>query len=316
MILNGKIIPRPARKMQSQPIMSMFRLLFISSALLPIFFSIYLALINPEKQVENLVLQSKLDEALKVLDKARQNPFLKNDPRILLVKASVLRQKKDFKASLDQVKAALAIHKKYPLLWAYKSFGVERLLLSDIYYQEALCYLDLNDQETALKALDDALSVEIDPETLYQRALVLEYLGNFRDAESDFKLAIEKTVDPVKKEVALHNRADYFLRQKKKDLATIDFKAALSQNECAEALFQLGRIALADEFYDQAIEYFDKSIAKEESVKAFRLRALTHTKKEEWQEAKSDLDKAIKLDPDNKLVQTERENVIKTLRLL
>jgi tetratricopeptide (TPR) repeat protein len=275
-----------------------------------------LALINPEKQVENLVLQSKLDEALKVLDKARQNPFLKNDPRILLVTAAVLRQKKDFKASLDEVKAALAIRKKYPLLWAYKSFGVEHLLLSDIYYQEALCYLDLNDQETALKALDDALSVEIDPQTLYQRALVLEYLGEFRDAESDFKLAIEKTVDPVKKEVALHNRADYFLRQKKKDLATIDLKAALSQNECAEALFQLGRIALGDELYDQAIEYFDKSIAKEESVKALRLRALTHTKKEEWQEAKSDLDKAIKLDPDNKLVQTERENVIKILKLL
>ncbi|QQR58382.1 MAG: tetratricopeptide repeat protein [Candidatus Melainabacteria bacterium] len=283
---------------------------------MPIFFSIYLALINPEKQVENLVLQSKLDEALKVLDRAKQNPFLKNDPRIILVTASVLRQKKDFKAALEQVKAALAIHKKFPFLWAYKSFGVERLLLSDIFYQEALCYIELNDQETALKALDDAINVEVDPETLYQRALVLEYLGEFRDAEADLKLAIEKAIDPVKKEVALHNRADYFLRQKKNDLAIIDFKAALSQNECADAFFQLGRLALQDELYDQAIEYLNKSIEKEESVKALRLRALTHIKKEEWQEAKSDLDKAIKLEPDNKLVQTERENVIKTLKLL
>jgi tetratricopeptide (TPR) repeat protein len=302
--------------MQSQPSMSMFRLLFILSALLPIFFSIYLALINPEKQVENLVLQSKLDEAISVLDKAKQNPFLKNDPRILLVTASVLREKKDFKASLKEVQAALAIHKKYPLLWAYKSFGVERLLLSDIYYQEALCYLDLNDQETALKALDDSLNVEVDPQTLYQRALVLEYLGEYRDAEADLKLAIEKSIDPVKKELALHNRADYFLRQKKNDLATIDFKAALSQNECSEALFQLGRLALSSELYDQAIEYFNKSIEKEETVKALRLRALTHTKKEEWHEAKSDLDKALKLEPDNKLVQIERENVLKAIRLL
>jgi tetratricopeptide (TPR) repeat protein len=275
-----------------------------------------LALINPEKQVENLVLQSKLDEAISVLDKAKQNPFLKNDPRILLVTASVLREKKDFKASLKEVQAALAIHKKYPLLWAYKSFGVERLLLSDIYYQEALCYLDLNDQETALKALDDSLNVEVDPQTLYQRALVLEYLGEYRDAEADLKLAIEKSIDPVKKELALHNRADYFLRQKKNDLATIDFKAALSQNECSEALFQLGRLALSSELYDQAIEYFNKSIEKEETVKALRLRALTHTKKEEWHEAKSDLDKALKLEPDNKLVQIERENVLKAIRLL
>lgn len=251
-----------------------------------------------------------------MLDKAMQNPLLKNDPRVLLVKASVLRQKKDFKASLKEVQAALAIHKKYPLLWAYKSFGVEHMLLSDIYYQEALCYIELNDQETALKALDDAISVEIDPETLYQRALVLEYLGEFRDAEADFKLAIEKTIDPVKKEVALHNRADYFLRQNKNDLATIDFKAALSQNECADALFQLGRLALSNELYDQASDYFNKSIEKEETVKALRLRALTHSKKEEWHEAKSDLDKALKLEPDNKLVQTERENVIKVLKLL
>jgi len=282
----------------------------------PIFFSIYLALVNPEKQVENLVLQSKLDEALKVIDQSMKNPFFQNDPRILVIRASVLRQKKDYKGALDDIHKALRVHKKSPYLWEYKGFGVERKILADIFYQEALCYLQLEDQETALKALDDALSVEVDPETLYQRALVLEYLEQFSAAESDLKLAIEKSIEPSKKELALHNRADYFLRRKRNDFATIDFQAGIAQNECAIAYIQLGRISLGDELYDRAIDYFSKSIKMEESVQALRLRALAYIKKEEFEKAKSDLDKALKLEPENATVKKERENVLKTLQLL
>lgn len=316
MTLKGKIKPSPAIKMQSQPKMSMFRLLFISTALLPVFFSIYVALINPVKQVENLVLQSKLDEALSVLNQSQKNFFFKNDPRILLARAGVLRRKKLFKQALDNVQAAIKAVQDFPLLWTFRGFGVEHKLLADLYYEEALCYLELNDQETALKALDDSCKIEIDPEVLYQRALVLEYLGDFKAAEQDLKLAIEKSIEPVKKEIALHNRANYFIRQKQKDLAIIDYKAAIVQNECAEAYLELARLSLKDELYDQAIEYLSKSLDKEETISALRLRALAYTKKDEWNEAKSDLDKALKLEPNNNLVQKERDNVVKMLELL
>ncbi|MCW5822341.1 MAG: tetratricopeptide repeat protein [Cyanobacteria bacterium TGS_CYA1] len=295
--------------------MSMFRLLFISTALLPVFFSIYLALINPEKQVENLVLQSKLDEALACLEKSKKNVFLRNDPRIFLAAASVLRQKKEYKPALNELSKALDITQRFPLLWTFKGFACEHKLLADIYYQEALCYLELNDHETALGALDDALKIEIDSDALYQRALVLEYLGNLQGAESDLKMAIEKSIEPAKKELALHNRADYFIRQKQKDLAIIDYKAGLAQFECAQAYCELGRLALQDSLYDQAIEYFSKSINKEETVNALRLRALTHTKIEEWKEAETDLDKALKLEPENALAKEERQNVHKMLEL-
>ncbi|MDX2108126.1 MAG: tetratricopeptide repeat protein [Candidatus Melainabacteria bacterium] len=295
--------------------MSMFRLLFISTALLPVFFSIYLALINPEKQVENLVLQSKLDEALACLEKSKKNVFLRNDPRIFLAAACVLRQKKEYKPALNELSKALDITQRFPLLWTFKGFACEHKLLADIYYQEALCYLELNDHETALGALDDALKIEIDPDALYQRALVLEYLGNLQGAESDLKMAIEKSIEPAKKELALHNRADYFIRQKQKDLAIIDYKAGLAQFECARAYCELGRLALQDSLYDQAIEYFSKSINKEETVNALRLRALTHTKIEEWKEAETDLDKALKLEPENALAKEERQNVHKMLEL-
>lgn len=280
---------------------------------MPIFFSIYLALINPEKQVENLVLQSKLDEALACLAQSKKNIFFQNDPRIFLIEASVLRQKKEYRQALHALEKALNITQRFPLLWTFKGFANEHKMLADIYYQEALCYLELNDQETALGALDDALKIEIDPDALYQRALVLEYLGNLQGAENDLKMAIEKSIEPAKKELALHNRADYFLRQRHKDLAIIDYKAGIAQFECAQAYCELGRLALQENLYDQAIEYFSKSINKEETVNALRLRALTHTKLEEWKEAETDLDKALKLEPQNALAKIERQNVHKVL---
>ena len=227
-----------------------------------------------------------------------------------------MRRKKQYKQALGDVQAALKKVQDFPLLWTYKGFGVQHKLLADCYYEEALCYLELNDQETALKALDDSCKIEIDPEVLYQRALVLEYLGDFKSAEEDLKLAIEKSIEPAKKEIALHNRANYFIRQEKKDLAIIDYKAAIVQSECAEAYIELARLSMNDELYDQAIEYLTKSLDKEETISALRLRALAYTKKDDWNEAKTDLDKALKLEPNNDLVQKELDNVVRMLQLL
>lgn len=293
----------------------MFRILFILSALLPLFLFICLILVNPIGLADKLAQQERYDDALNLLKIAKKNSFLSWDPRFYLTSAQIERRNKNAKQALSDLKAGLEITEKYPLLWQFKGILAEHTLVSDLRYEEALCLIETKDYEGALAALEAALKDGPDADILYQKALVCEYLGDFQAAESDLRKAIEVSIEPAKKENALHNRANYFLRQERNELAMIDLKAGLNQFKCAEAMNDLGKAYLADDQADNAIEWFSKSLDKEKTVIAFRLRALAYAKKQEWQKALDDLDRALKLEPQNEAARVDREMVIRGLQL-
>ncbi len=290
------------------------RVSFILIALLPIFFAIFMFCINPLGEAQRLILEERFDDAIKLLDKAKKNPLLSLDPRIYIASASAKRQKKDIEGALSEIDIALEIRGKYPLLWGYKGFLVEHKILTDIRYEEALCEIEKSNYDLALVALDLALKEEIDPDILYQRALVHEYLENYREAEADFKLAIEKNLEASKKELAMHNRALYFIRRGQIDLAIIDLKAGTDQSFCSEAYCALATIYIQREEYDEAIRYLNKSLEKDKDSLSFRLRALAFTKKEEWQKALEDLDQVLKMEPENEAAKKDRQMVLKALK--
>lgn len=293
----------------------MVRIVFILSALSPLLFSIYLILVNPLGVVDKLAEEERYDEALQLLQKSREIPFLKEDPRIYLASAEMKRRKNEIGQALGDLAKALEIVNKYPLLWKYKGFPAEHNLICDIRYEEALCSLQAKNYDSALSSLELALKEDLDPEILYQKALVHEYLGENQAAEADYRQAIEKSIEPAKKETALHNRAKYFIKHNLKELAIIDLKAALDQFECSEASCDLGKIYLEEDQLENAIDYLSRSLDKDENVIALRLRALAYTRQEKWDKALQDINRALTIQPENQAAQKDKQMIEKGLKL-
>jgi tetratricopeptide (TPR) repeat protein len=170
-------------------------------------------------------------------------------------------------------------------------------------------YLNSGQFPKALESYDESIDLKADFwEAYIDRGFAHAMLEDFDRALADASKAIN--INPSEHTYA--NRADLYLVQDKFDLAIRDFTDALSQEKITNVGAYLGRAEAyySSERYEEALQDYNKAdeLSPDDAVVLF-LRGTTHEKLGDKANARSDLQRAGELDPENTEVRDTLERL-------
>ena len=169
-------------------------------------------------------------------------------------------------------------------------------------YNEGNKMLKAGNYDGALKQYNQALSIEKDYRTYYQRGIALKGLGNLEDARSSFDSCI--SMKP-KFEGGYNALGGIYFSLGKYDMAVTNFEKVLDitknnsikdkvKKNLALAYTKLGNNAEADGKSKQAVEYLTKAVGYSNYDAAYLSLAKLYTEIGEWDNAITSGEKALK----------------------
>ncbi|MEM3399568.1 MAG: tetratricopeptide repeat protein [Candidatus Micrarchaeia archaeon] len=197
------------------------------------------------------------------------------------------------------------------------------------YVNLGLVYLARKDYKSAVGAFTDSLGVVENIPAYTNRGIAFMNMGDYMSAIADFRKLV--AIDPseisygllglaylrmdeldmairnltisieIKPTIeAYTNRGSAYFKKLDYEKAQEDYRMALSLDpENAEALANVGMMALIRNQYEEAIESFTRSLEKLETPTAFYNRALAYMAVGERRSAIADLTRALLLEPEN-----------------
>jgi len=278
---------------------------------------IYLEQNQPEKAIPYLHKSLRID---------------KHNPDVLLSMFYAYSQ-------MDQFKKASKF-----LLRAEKFHGDNEAVQSALIWY----YTEINDFDGAIAAFEKALTMGTDnPETFRNGGIAYERTGQFENAETCFKTALQlnSQFDDVRDLLADHYAAmdemqkcidlykDY-LKESPNNIRTMSrLVFCLSQNnqveeaiQCAESVIKLypnspvGYVDLAyvhlnNEALDKAIATADKALdVSPIDAEAYRVKGIALSEKENFDESESAFAKALSLEPENTEIMRDYYHFLRTVK--
>ncbi|MFW5721551.1 MAG: caspase family protein, partial [Bacteroidota bacterium] len=161
-------------------------------------------------------------------------------------------------------------------------------------------YIALEQWDKALKESNELIKLEETSNNYFRRGFINEKLGNYNQAETDFKKSIEKAPDVLEGYVAL---ADVLFKAKNLDESLLNCNKALKINDKSkEALWIRSKIYKEKIDYPNAINDLSKIIIfSPQDENAFFTRGLYYQEFNQHQSAINDFSKVISLNPENAL---------------
>ncbi len=262
----------------------------------------------------------KYKEAIEVISKSMQADRHKNNASLYVDRARNKRFLNDYAgahADLDQAKDLIFVKKvSLPFVYASdvtKSFYIE---LSELYVAEGKHEKAVEDLKAAIQYADKSYYHT-------QLSWVYEEMKQLDKAEEEINLAVKLSrtegkgrYDPDPYEVALHERAKFYWRQKRYDEAFKDFDAALAIVNCSSAFYGRGCMYLEKDDAESALKDFDSAISQASSPYDYyyRERGLTYMDLKKYPEALKDFEKTLELNPDNKDAVADKERCLKLMK--
>jgi len=166
-------------------------------------------------------------------------------------------------------------------------------------------YIALEQYDKALKQSNELLKLQETANNYFRRGFINEKLGNYIQAENDFKKSIENAPGVVDGYVAL---ADVLFKAKKIDESLANCNKALQiDDKSKEALWIRSKIYKEKIDYPNAINDLSKMIIfSPEDERAFFTRGIYYQEFNQHQSAINDFSKVISMDPDNALAYFHR----------
>lgn len=150
-----------------------------------------------------------------------------------------------------------------------------------------------------------------DPALLFQRAESRFMTGHFAEARSDFDLVLAGELDPEQRRQAMVQRAEAALKLRAFDAAVVDFKALLQETPgSTRLLVGLGMAYVGKRELTQAVEAFDKVLARGKVSVAYYGRSLAHGLGGDRAAALGDIAEALRLEPENSVYLKTREQIL------
>jgi len=231
-----------------------------------------------------------LNAAIKAYEKSNKlNPYDDYAPQ-QIGRIYLIRNEAEF--ALAYLNEALKIDNYNPLTFSYK----------------ALYYLQKKDTNKAISNLQTAVSINPD---FFEAYLDLGYLFSLRKD----KIALEYLNNALRIEPgniqALYNRGVYYQNMDSFNKASEDYLEILQQiPDHKSANYNMGYISFLRENYEKAITYFSKVINKMPDYKeAYYGRGLCYKELGKTEKAIKDLEKALSLDPEDKIIATELNKI-------
>ncbi|MFP4025615.1 MAG: tetratricopeptide repeat protein [Thiohalospira sp.] len=171
---------------------------------------------------------------------------------------------------------------------------------TDAYMLKTESYIALEQWDKALKESNELIKLEETSNNYFRRGFINEKLGNYNQAETDFKKSIEKAPDVLEGYVAL---ADVLFKAKNLDESLLNCNKALKINDKSkEALWIRSKIYKEKIDYPNAINDLSKIIIfSPQDEEAFFTRGLYYQEFSQHQSAINDFSKVISLNPENAL---------------
>ncbi len=278
--------------------------------------AVIVAMLNPVEQMHRLEADKLFREVIDLCDHSLKNPIYAANPIIYFERGYAERILGDYKDAIADQKMALTLRKKNWLLWGFKGLGVKHYLDHDFYLELGRNYLNLKDVKTAQESFESALKTEKSMEAYQALASVYEKNGDFKKAQEAYDNSY-KQADSSEREIALHSRGLFYWRSDKPDEALKDLQAALKEKNCAEARVDSACIYHEKHEYKKAIEEFTKALSISKTERAYHGRALAEMESGNLlNEAASDLDRAIQLDPSCAEAKKDQQLVLERLQAI
>lgn len=176
---------------------------------------------------------------------------------------------------------------------------------TDAYWLKMESYIALEQWDKALKESNELIKLKETASNYFRRGFINEKLGNYNQAETDFKKSIEKAPNVLEGYVAL---ADVLFKAKNLDESLLNCNKALQINDKSkEALWIRSKIYKEKIDYPNAINDLSKMIIfSPEDEEAFFTRGLYYQEFNQHQSAINDFSKVISLNPENELAYFHR----------